>query len=180
MGFPIDVNKRQLLVRQIPAALCLAVAPGLANATTDRRLYLHNLHTQERLECWYFSNGKYVQQALLRLDHFFRDHRTGEQRSIDVDLLDTLFLLYAEFNSDQPIEIISGYRSASTNAMLRKQSSGVARYSYHMTGRAVDCRLPGVSTHLLSDAARRRARGGVGFYRRSDFVHLDTGPVRSW
>ncbi len=180
MGSPINVNKRQFLLRHVPVALSLTALPSLATAKSGRSLYLHNLHTQERLECWYYSNGKYLPQALDRINHLFRDHRTEQAHQIDENLLDTLFQLRLQFGIEQPIEIISGYRSAKTNEMLRRHSNGVARKSYHMVGRAVDCRFPGVPTSVLRDEAIAAARGGVGYYRRSDFVHLDTGPVRNW
>jgi len=157
-----------------------AMNPTRADEVNGRRLYLHNLHTQERLECWYHLNGAYVPQALRQIDRIFRDHRTGEIHQIDVDLLDTLFVLRNHLAIEGPVEIISGFRSVSTNEMLRRQSSGVAKRSYHMAGRAVDCRFPGVATPDLRDLAIHTARGGVGYYRRSNFVHLDTGPVRHW
>ena len=175
-----DNNKRRFLTRQVPLALGLTATSQLARAGNRRSLYLYNLHTQERLECWYYSGGRYVPEALVRIDKLLRDHRTGEQHQIDVELLDTLFLLRRHFTLDAPVEIISGFRSASTNAMLRRQSQGVAKRSYHMLGRAVDCRFPGVSTADLRDAAIECGYGGVGYYRRSDFVHLDTGPIRYW
>lgn len=184
MGFSINDSKRQFLVKQLPAAISLAVVPAMAKSNSDiaseRSLYLYNLHTQEQLECFYFSNGEYAPYALERINRLFRDHRTGEQHQIDRNLLDTLYVLRSQFLSDQPIEIISGYRSASTNAMLRRNSSRVARKSYHMSGRAVDCRFPGVPTRVLRDSAITAARGGVGYYSSSDFVHLDTGPFRHW
>ena len=180
MGFPIDESKRQFLLKQMPLAIGLAVLPRIGTAANRRSLDLHNLHTQERLECWYFSDGKYQPMALQRINRIFRDHRTGEQHLIDTNLLDTLFYLHNQFDIDGPIEILSGFRSVSTNNMLRQQSSGVARKSYHMSGRAVDCRFPGVPMRTLRDEAIRSARGGVGYYHRSQFVHLDTGPVRNW
>lgn len=180
MGYPIDVSKRKFLVRKLPVALGLMSLPVLSKADSGRSLYLHNLHTQERLECWYFSNGEYATHAMERINRLFRDHRTGEQHQIDKNLLDTLYLLRTQFDSEEPIEIISGFRSASTNAMLRRQSSRVARKSYHMVGRAVDCRFPGVSTRELRNSAIASARGGVGYYASSNFVHLDTGPFRHW
>lgn len=182
MGLPEDAGKRRFLLGQLlPLTVTgFAMKPLRAAEVTGRSLYLHNLHTQERLECWYHRNGTYVTQALRQIDRLFRDHRTGEIHHIDVDLLDTLFLLKHHLAVEGPVEIISGFRSVSTNEMLRRQSSGVARKSYHMVGRAVDCRFPGVATRDLRDLAIHAARGGVGYYRRSDFVHLDTGPVRHW
>lgn len=177
--FPKDIEKRRFLVYQLPLGVALLGSP-VVGASEGRSLHLHNLHTLEQLTCQYFVNGSYLPPALSRIKRLFRDHRTGEQRDIDVNLLDTLYLLSQRFELNGPIEVISGFRSASTNAMLRRQSTGVARKSYHMLGRAVDCRFPDVPTTLLRDTAIEAARGGVGYYSRSDFVHLDTGPVRRW
>lgn len=182
MGFTENTGRRRFLLKQLlPLTFSgFAMKSARADVGGERSLYLHNLHTQERLECWYYLNGEYVPQALKQIDRVFRDHRTGEVHEIDVDLLDTLFFLKNQFAIDGPVEIISGFRSVRTNEMLRRQSSGVARRSYHMVGRAVDCRFPGVATRELRDVAIHTARGGVGYYRRSNFVHLDTGPVRNW
>ena len=181
MFIPIDYSKRRFLLRQLPLALGVAALPAVTRAGNDGRvLDLHNLHTQERLECWYYTDGEYQPQALERISRLFRDHRTHEQHQIDTNLLDTLFYLRNFFDAQGPIEILSGFRSASTNAMLRRRSSGVARNSYHLVGRAVDCRFPEVPMSSLRDAAILSARGGVGYYPKSRFVHLDTGPVRHW
>jgi len=181
MNFPNDITKRRFLLGHVPVALGLALSVRVVKATDSRSLYLYNLHTQERLECWYFSAGEYLPRSLVRIDKLFRDHRTGEQHRIDVNLLDTLYLLGQQLGlKDSPIEVLSGFRSESTNAMLRRHTQGVAKKSYHMFGRAVDCRFPDVSVKMLRDVAMHANRGGVGYYPRSNFVHLDTGPVRSW
>ena len=181
MVFPIDSGRRRFLLRQLPVVLGVAALPPVISADDSPRvLDLHNLHTQERLECWYYADGEYQSHALKRISRLFRDHRTHEQHQIDTNLLDTLFYLRNFFDAQGPIEILSGFRSASTNAMLRRRSSGVARNSYHLVGRAVDCRFPEVPMSSLRDAAILSARGGVGYYPKSRFVHLDTGPVRHW
>ena len=184
MDSPKDFNKRHFLFSQLPLALGLVASSRIAHAELEkadnRNLYLYNLHTQERLECWYYSDGQYLPRSLDRINNLFRDHRTEEQHPIDVNLLNTLFLLSRQFSTDAPIEVLSGFRSASTNEMLRRKSQGVAKRSYHMVGQAVDCRFPGVTVERLRDEALHAARGGVGYYPKSNFVHLDSGPVRRW
>ncbi|NBC11224.1 MAG: DUF882 domain-containing protein [Planctomycetes bacterium] len=146
-----------------------------------RVLSLHHLHTDERLTLTYRLGDHYQRSALKRLDRFLRDFRTGEVTPIDPTLFDLLHDVKQRLGHDDGVfEIVSGYRSPQTNAMLRRTSSAVAKRSLHMSGKAIDVRLTGTPTHRLRDTAVSLARGGVGFYSRSDFVHLDTGNVRRW
>jgi len=128
----------------------------------------------------YFENGTYNRSALERVNHVLRDFRTNEIYPIDPQVLDILFDLQTLADRDEPYQVISGYRSPQTNALLHKRSSGVAEHSLHMAGRAIDVRIDGVPTRRLHDLALQMQRGGVGFYPKSDFVHLDSGNVRSW
>lgn len=154
-------------------------SPAAAVIAT-RWLELRNTHTSEVLSVAYRNAGEFVATALDRLQWLLRDHRANESHPIDAQLFDQLADL-AEAAGVQPrYEIISGYRSPITNSKLADASSGVARRSLHMDGRAIDVRLRGVSCAQLRDLALTAARGGVGYYHRSDFVHLDTGRVRSW
>lgn len=137
-------------------------------------------HTRERLELPYFADARYLPQGLARLNAFLRDHRTGEQHRIDPALFDLLYELRLATGTRSPFQVISGYRSATSNAVLRARSRGVARRSLHMDGRAIDVRLADVRSAVLRDAAVELARGGVGYYARSNFVHVDTGRVRTW
>jgi uncharacterized protein YcbK (DUF882 family) len=116
----------------------------------------------------------------MKIHHLLRDHRTNEEQVIDLRLVETLYSVKQKARTQSPFHIISGYRSPATNALLRKSSSGVARTSYHSKGKAIDIRLPGFSTHRLRNLCIEMQFGGVGYYRDSDFVHLDTGPVRTW
>jgi uncharacterized protein YcbK (DUF882 family) len=162
------------------APLTLAVRPALAAASpAARTLSFYHTHTDERLSITYFERGDYVAQALGRIEAFLRDFRTGESHVIDRALLDTLFELSRTLEGRE-FEVISAYRSPSTNADLAAGSNGVARDSLHMQGRAIDVRLGGVETKLLRAAALALRAGGVGYYPASDFVHLDTGRPRSW
>ena len=109
-----------------------------------------------------------------------RDYRANEIKPIDPVLLDQLYALKLKTGTKSPFHVISGYRTPATNAMLRRRSNGVARRSYHTKGKAIDIRLPGYDTHRLRNAALSLRSGGVGYYRNSNFVHVDTGPVRTW
>ena len=141
---------------------------------------LHSPHTGEYLELFTKKGGEDNRDCLKRIQRFMRDHRTGEQHRIDLELIDMLADIQHGSGKKGPFEVLSGYRSPKTNAMLRKQTRGVARRSYHMTGQAIDIRLPGVSTRKLRNIALSLKRGGVGYYPKSKFVHIDTGPVRTW
>jgi uncharacterized protein YcbK (DUF882 family) len=160
------------------AATCAAL-PVLA-ATERRSLSFLHTHTGESLHVEYFRDGVYQIDALASINHVLRDFRTGDVHAIDPLLLDLLNDLSLRAGVDAPYEVISAYRSPATNAMLRSTSDGVAEHSQHMLGKAIDIRLRGVPTEQLAAMARLLARGGVGFYAASDFVHVDTGPVRTW
>lgn len=168
--------------------LCgLSVAAGLLPASawaarkpSARVISLHNIHTGESLRSPYFEDGAYVPEALAEIGRLLRDHRSGEVAEIDPALIDRLHAVSVALGTDVPFHVISGYRSPATNAALRKAGRGVARRSYHLLGRAVDVRLPGVSHADLLRTALAQNVGGVGDYPRSDFVHLDTGPLRRW
>jgi uncharacterized protein YcbK (DUF882 family) len=168
----------------IGGAAALAMGPGILQAktrTAPSHLSLYHTHTCETLDLERSSKGGFSKKAMKQVDHFLRDHRTDEITHIDPRLLNTLFdLTRRAKNPDGVIEIVSGYRSPETNAEMRKKSRGVARKSFHMLGKAVDIRVRGSSTSDLRDVAIAMKRGGVGYYRRSDFIHLDTGQVRHW
>jgi uncharacterized protein YcbK (DUF882 family) len=163
----------------VAAGLLAAPRPALA-AVSERRLSFLHTHTREELSISYASMVGYRPEALTRIDQFLRDFRTGDVHVIDPGLLDLLNDLSALAGTGEPFHVISGYRSPRTNAMLRGRSEGVARYSLHMDGRAIDVRLPDVPLRQLRDAAVALARGGVGYYPGPKFVHVDTGRVRTW
>lgn len=157
--------------------------PALAAAfkvDAQRTLSFYNTHTRETIDICFYDGGTYCPEALNQANYILRDHRAREVHPIDVRLLDTLYALKLRIRPRTPFHVISGYRSAATNAMLFKTTSGVARSSYHTKGRAVDIRLPGYSSHRLRNVCIALKSGGVGYYGNSDFVHLDTGPVRTW
>jgi len=162
------------------AAPSWATATSLATSTEARKLRLYNTHTGEKLSVTYWANGYYLKEGLEQLNHHLRDHRQNQSTQMDRALFDQLWLLQKETGSTGTFEVISGYRSPKTNALLRKNSSGVARKSYHMQGRAIDVRLSDVPLTTACATAKNLKLGGVGFYSNSNFIHIDTGPVRSW
>jgi uncharacterized protein YcbK (DUF882 family) len=163
------------------AATPLAVQRALAAQPDARSVALEHTHTRERLSLVYAVGGQYVAQALSVLNHFLRDHYTGEVGVIDPQLFELLHRLRAELGARDAFHVISGYRCPRTNATLRStRGGGVATRSLHMDGKAIDIRLPGVPLGDLRDAALSLRAGGVGFYPRAQFVHVDTGRVRSW
>jgi uncharacterized protein YcbK (DUF882 family) len=163
------------------ASLTAPVAMARAVQLGERRLSLANLHTGEHLTTAYWAEGAYLEEELAAINRLLRDHRSGESHAIDRKLLDRLYALQQQLGHDGTFQIISGYRSPATNARLQKVSNGgVAKRSLHMQGRAIDIRLPGVELKQLRQAALSQKAGGVGFYERSNFVHLDTGRTRFW
>lgn len=151
-----------------------------AAARPERSLSLYNLHTGEGLKAVYWSEGQYLPEALSQINHILRDHRSGEVATIDARLLDLLHELSTRMGPQSRFHVISGYRSAHTNAAMRQRSTGIASKSLHTQGRAIDIRLPGHCLSTLHRAAVRLRGGGVGYYPGSDFVHMDTGRVRYW
>jgi uncharacterized protein YcbK (DUF882 family) len=173
------MNRRYFL----GAALSAIAAPAFSKTTADRPrvLAFRHLHTDERIAVVYRIGDRYQRGALEGLNHFLRDFRTGETVSIDPRLLDLLYDIKVQLGDpDARYDILSAYRSPRTNNMLRASSAGVAKHSLHIKGQAIDVRFPDLPTRSIRDSAVSLGRGGVGFYPRSDFVHLDTGKVRSW
>ncbi len=170
---------RTLSVAAAGMTLCSPWRTVLATAQ-DRSLAFFHTHTGEHLKLVYFSDGLYHPDALREINHYLRDFRTDEIFPIDKRLLDILYTVRETCNSAGTFEVISGYRSPKTNKLLRDQGRGVARHSLHMLGKAIDVRLTRARTSHLRDAAASLAQGGVGYYAKSDFVHLDTGRIRTW
>jgi uncharacterized protein YcbK (DUF882 family) len=181
------------------AASALVVAPlTLADTTADpigdilartatptpapqaRRLAFDNLHTGEKLDVAYWENGTYIPGALAAVNHVLRDHRNNEVHEIEPGLLDLLTALSHRLDAGPKFEVISGYRSPATNAMLHAESSEVAKSSLHTQGMAIDIRMAGLDLAYLHNAALGLDMGGVGYYPSSGFVHVDVGRVRRW
>jgi uncharacterized protein YcbK (DUF882 family) len=185
---PIEHTRRLFLRRS--ASLMIAGAalphagPALASpgaSAEARSLAFDHTHTGESLSLIYAVGTLYLPEALQALNHFLRDHYSGEVGRIDPQLFDLLYRLKESMDTRQPFQVISGYRCPATNAALRStRGGGVASHSLHMEGKAIDIRLAGVSLDDLRDAASSLQLGGVGFYPHEQFVHVDTGRVRRW
>ena len=153
----------------------------LASESKARSLTFNHTHTGERLSLVYAVDNQYIPQALTQLNHFLRDHYSGQVGAIDPQLFDLLFQLKQTLGTEQAFDVISGYRCVQTNSTLRNtRGGGVARHSLHMDGKAIDIRCAGAPLSDLGDAARSLRLGGVGFYKSEQFVHVDTGRIRYW
>jgi uncharacterized protein YcbK (DUF882 family) len=169
----------------LTSLLFLLGAGSVHDATAlneTRTLSFHHTHSDEDLTVTFKRDGRYDEEALKQLNHYLRDWRTQEETTMDRRLFDILWEVYRDVDGKKPIQIISSYRSPATNAMLRRRSSGVARFSQHMLGHAMDFFIPDVPLEQIRFAGLRLQRGGVGFYPTSGspFVHLDTGSIRHW
>ncbi len=158
----------------------VAVGSALLAAHEARTLAFDNLHTGEKATIEYWSQGSYVADALTSINHLLRDFRNNEVHVIEPKLLDLLAMLRRTIGTREPFQVISGYRSPATNAMLHAESHGVAAKSLHMQGMAIDIRLADCDLNRLHSAARALRLGGVGYYPGPDFVHVDVGRVRYW
>jgi len=174
-------GRRRFLAASCAAAVAALLGPRDARAAAaPRRLSFVNTHTDEKLSVVYWTEGRYEPQALQEIDFILRDYRTDVVKEIDRGLIDLLHALRTRLGSSAPFHVISGYRTPATNRMLRERSGRVASHSLHVDGRAIDLRLPGTPLRKVHRAALAMRGGGVGYYAVSEFVHVDTGRVRSW
>jgi uncharacterized protein YcbK (DUF882 family) len=175
------LNRRSFLkLGLLAAALPLPAFASQGLLVPERRLSFNNLHTGEKFDLPYWIEGDYVAESLAEINRVLRDHRTDQVAAIDTDLLDLLHRVQSTLGTSQPFQVISGYRSPASNQMLAGHSSGVAKGSLHLQGKAIDIRLPGVALADLRQTGLMLKGGGVGYYPKSDFVHLDVGRVRTW
>ncbi|MCC7517076.1 MAG: DUF882 domain-containing protein [Pseudomonadales bacterium] len=178
--------QRRRLLKTFAGSAALLTAPGLVQAVPlagkQRSLSFIHTHTGEQVSLVYKVGEKFLPKSMVSIAHLMRDFRSGDVHPIDPALLDTLWQVQRNLKNTRPFEIISAYRSPATNSMLRRRSAntGVAKDSMHLTGRAIDIRLPGSALSDVRDAAKELKLGGVGYYAQSDFVHVDTGSVRYW
>ncbi len=184
-GGAANASRRRFLKGLAVGSLLVAGSPKIAQAafstfTPHKTLSLEHHHTGDNLTLTYYEQGRYIPGALKEISHFMRDYHNGEVHSVDPALLDQLHDVKLLLGVNKPFHIVSAYRSPDTNADLRRHSRGVAKHSLHMEGRAVDIRMEGVSTKTIRNVALTLQRGGVGFYPNSNFVHLDTGELRTW
>lgn len=173
----LQIGAQATLALLCPLPISAAIKPIIP---APRSLSFYNTHTKESLDVCYFKNGHYDLKALNRINFILRDHRTGDIYPIARGLLDLLEKVASKVKNQKTFHVISGYRSPATNAMLRSITTGVARKSLHLAGKAIDVRLPNYSTLELRNLCIDLHRGGVGYYSKSNFVHLDIGHVRNW
>jgi uncharacterized protein YcbK (DUF882 family) len=166
------------------AALLTGAAPFAHGADLGAQPYhlrFFHTHTGERLDVVYRTGDRYIPEALDQLDYFLRDHRTGDIHHYDPRLFDLLSDLTASVGrAGAELQVICGYRTPWSNEFLRTHTIGVAQHSLHMEAEAIDIRLPSLKTSAFRDAALALHRGGVGYYAKSDFIHVDVGRVRRW
>lgn len=179
------VSRRAILgafaATAVSAAPTLAGAAGFLRGAGDiRRVRMHSGRTGERLDTVYWIDGEYVGEAIREISLFMRDWRNGQAVAIDTRTVDIIAATHRLLDVSEPYQLLSGYRSPQTNAMLRSQSGGVARNSLHMRGQAADLHLDSRSVNQIARAALACQAGGVGRYSGSGFVHMDCGDVRSW
>jgi uncharacterized protein YcbK (DUF882 family) len=176
------MNRRQFIALGARAAAGLVVAQAVPAwaGRGDRALSFYHTHTNETLDIIYARSGFYEPMALEQVNYYLRDFRTEDIHPIDPGVLDILWRIQQEMGCNGTYEVISGYRSPATNQALRGRSKGVAKRSMHMDGKAIDIRLTGQNTRKIRDCAVGLKSGGVGYYAKSDFVHVDTGRVRTW
>lgn len=179
------LSRRRLL--GIFAAGIVAAAPTYSNAfgllrnSGDiRRIRMYSGRTGESIDTIYWIDGNYIPEVMQEINHFMRDFRTGQSKRIDTRTIDIMAAAHRMMDVSEPYMMLSGYRSPQTNQALRGNSRGVARNSLHMVGQAADLRLKSRTVNQMARAAEACASGGVGRYSRSNFVHMDCGPVRSW
>ncbi len=153
---------------------------GKASAASTRTLAFTNLNTGDSGKFLYWENGQYIPKALHDISHGLRDPRSGQVHPISPELIDLVVQLGQKLNTSVPVQIVSAFRSQETNDEMASKSRGVARHSYHLDGMAIDLRVPGRGLGQVRGAALQLAAGGVGYYPRSNFVHVDIGPVRRW
>jgi uncharacterized protein YcbK (DUF882 family) len=180
----IKIYRRKFLKMGLLTAAAALVPPKILAAVKDhsqeKKLFFYNAFTHEDLETVYLKDGQYIPEEVAKIYHLFRDHRTGRVKIIHSDLLDLLFSVQKKLDTKEPFHIISGYRTPRSNELLSKRNKAVAKNSLHMYGKAVDLRLPGYSLKAVRKAAMSFRQGGVGYYPRSRFVHIDVGNVRYW
>ncbi|MGA1863723.1 MAG: YcbK family protein [bacterium] len=169
-----------LIKRPAFAAINSVVSSDRRVISPEKRLFFYNTHTEETLKVIYWYNGDYLYESLDDINYIFRDHYTGEIKTIDTRLIELLHDIYERMETKKPFHIVSGYRTRSTNSLLRSTNRGVARRSLHIYGKAVDIYLPDCRLSSLRKTAIDLKGGGVGYYPNRNFVHVDVGRVRYW
>ena len=176
-------NRRDFLKKSISLGAGLLVSPSELfsyRLPVDRTIKLYNTHTGEHLKATYWAKDHFVLSEIEKLNYFLRDFRTGDVKEFDIKLFDLLYAIQLIRDTNKPFRVLSGYRSPKTNEMLRHKSEGVAKNSFHLKAKAIDINLPGTELGDLKRLSMFLRRGGVGYYPKSGFMHIDTGPIRYW
>jgi len=176
-------NRREFLKKSIFLGAGLLVSPSELfsyRLPVDRTIKLYNTHTGEHLKATYWAKDHFVLSEIKKLNHFLRDYRTGDVKEFDIKLFDLLYAIQLIRDTNKPFQVLSAYRSPKTNEMLRHKSEGVAKNSFHLKAKAIDINLPGTELGDLKKLSMFLRRGGVGYYPKSGFMHIDTGPIRYW
>jgi uncharacterized protein YcbK (DUF882 family) len=174
------LSRRRLLGAAAAVTAVGLVNPAPAVSYAPRSIALYNTHTGEWLRTVYWADGHYIREAVRDINWILRDHHNDEMRPMDAGVLDVLGMLREQLDTPEPFLVVSGYRSPTTNMRLYLHGDGVAKHSYHIKGMAIDLRSESRSLAQVRDAALNLQCGGVGYYPRSDFVHVDCGPIRRW
>lgn len=174
------LSRRRILGAAVAVTAVGLVKPATAVSFAPRSVSLYNVHTSEWLRTVYWADGHYIPEAVRDINWILRDHDTDELRPMNAGVLDVLGMLRDRLETRDPFLVVCGYRSPATNRRLYLEGVGVAKRSYHIKGMAVDLRTEGRSLEQVRNAALSLRGGGVGYYPRSDFVHVDCGPVRRW
>ncbi len=179
-----NLTSRRSFLKMATIASAISFFPSIILGKTEvpykKSLSLCNIHTGENINTTFWADGSYIPEALSQMNHLLRDYRTDSATDMDTELFDLLYSIRTNLDTTKPFNVISGYRSPQTNAMLHRHSSGVANKSLHMQGKAIDINLPGRNLSDLKKIAMNLQKGGVGYYPSSDFVHVDVGRVRYW
>jgi uncharacterized protein YcbK (DUF882 family) len=174
------LSRRQIFGAVAGLAVAGSAKPAATLSLAPRSVSLYNIHTGEWLRTVYWADGHYIREAVRDINWILRDHRSDEIRPMNAGILDLLGMLRDRLDTHQPFLVVCGYRSPATNRRLYLEGAGVAKNSYHIKGMAIDLRSDGRSIAQIRDAALSLRGGGVGYYPRSGFVHVDCGPIRQW
>ncbi len=174
------LSRRRLIGAAAAITAVGLVKPADAVSFAPRSVSLYNVNTGEWLRTVYWADGHYIREAVRDINWILRDHDLGEIRPMNAGVLDVLGMLRDRLDTSDPFLVLCGYRSPATNERLYRRGNGVAKHSYHIKGMAVDLRSEGRSLEQVRNAALSLRAGGVGYYPRADFVHVDSGPVRHW
>ncbi|BAF69853.1 YcbK family protein [Nitratiruptor sp. SB155-2] len=174
------MDRRDFLKKSSLFSVSILIPSFAKAAQYEKVLQLYHVHTGERRKVTFWLDGEYIPEEIESLQYFLRDFRNDEIHPIDIKVIEYLYDVSKKCSHDREIHVLSAYRSPSTNEYLRHHGGGVAKQSYHLFGKAIDFRIPGISLHHVRNTALSLHKGGVGYYPKSGFIHIDSGKPRSW